>query len=113
VLVGNKIDMPGRRMILQEDAENFAYSHGMEYFETSQTDDLEVINEIFQSIISQICKKISFIERAKLKSERYESPIGLQLNLALEPTWKFKYKQKLKNVLPSEVATSTVDWFGS
>jgi hypothetical protein len=33
-LVGNKIDMPGRRVILQEDAEAFAYTHSLEYFET-------------------------------------------------------------------------------
>lgn len=33
-LVANKIDVPGKRVILHEDAKSFASQHGMKYFET-------------------------------------------------------------------------------
>ncbi len=113
-LVGNKIDMPGRRVILQEDAEAFAYSHDMEYYETSPTDDADSIHEIFQSIVAQTVKKIPSFDRLKPKvGAEYGCPLGLQLNLALEPTWRYKYKQKVSESLPNDVATSTVDWLPS
>ncbi|TGZ54720.1 hypothetical protein CRM22_010571 [Opisthorchis felineus] len=42
VLVGNKIDLEARRVVLREEAEKFADSVGISYFETSAKDALGV-----------------------------------------------------------------------
>ncbi|KAJ3313085.1 DnaJ sub C member 27 [Boothiomyces sp. JEL0838] len=74
-LIGNKIDQPGRRVILFEDASEFAQSHDMEYFETSVTDDLDSIHQIFQSIVNTL---YMLIPEGK---DRQKVPVGLQLGM--------------------------------
>ncbi|KAJ3274913.1 hypothetical protein HDV01_001777 [Terramyces sp. JEL0728] len=103
-LIGNKIDQPGRRVILYEDASEFAQSYEMEYFETSVTDDVDSIHQIFHSIVNSLFNLIPE------KKERYKVPVGLQLGMVLPQEQKIQYKHALRAGLPLDAVTSTVDW---
>ncbi|KAJ3329957.1 hypothetical protein HDU91_003714 [Kappamyces sp. JEL0680] len=111
-LVANRIDQPGRRVILQEDAVKFARQHRLDYYECSPSDDADSIHEMFYKIVSQV---VAQIPEGMGRRQRISGavsgvcPIGLQLGLALDPVAKYKYKQRLKTelLLPT---TSEVDW---
>jgi hypothetical protein len=113
-LIGNKIDVPGRRKVFQEDAEAFAYENSLGYFETSPSDEIDAINDIFFTIVSDIAEKIpDDFDRGTIKTDvraKYDCPVGLQLDLALSPAVKFKYKQKLKQTQPLGEGTTSADW---
>ncbi|XP_044740156.1 ras-related protein Rab-35 [Chrysoperla carnea] len=55
VLVGNKNDAPERKVVLTEDAKRFADQMGIELFETSAKDNLNV-EEMFLSVTRQVLK---------------------------------------------------------
>ncbi|KAI8897061.1 P-loop containing nucleoside triphosphate hydrolase protein [Globomyces pollinis-pini] len=112
-LIANNIDFPGKRVIFQEDGYEFATKYDMEYFETSPSDDLESIHDIFNSIVSRVTNLIPshFNRHEEAKSEDpYPVPFGLQLGLALETTLKLKYRTKLKLECSSTEVTEVVDW---
>ena len=52
-LVGNKDDMPERKVVLTEDAKRFASQMGIQLFETSAKDNKNV-EEMFQAITRQV-----------------------------------------------------------
>ena len=52
-LVGNKDDMPERKVVLTEDAQRFAAQMGIQLFETSAKDNKNV-EEMFNSITRQV-----------------------------------------------------------
>jgi hypothetical protein len=112
VLIANKIDQTGRRVIFSEAAQEFAKKHQLDYYECSPSDEPEVIHEIFHQIISKIIEKVpeSSSKRSRLNGTvKQVCPIGLQWGLALPPASKFKYKQRLK--AESFIPTSAeVDW---
>ena len=58
VLIGNKADLKEQRQVLEEDAKHWADEHGMQYFEISAL-DLAQVNDVVQSAIQEICKKMS------------------------------------------------------
>ncbi|KAJ3326296.1 hypothetical protein HDV06_000172 [Boothiomyces sp. JEL0866] len=103
-LIGNKIDQPGRRVILYEDASEFAQIYEMEYFETSVTDDLESIHQIFHTIVNSIFR---LIPEGK---DKHKVPVGLQLGMVLPQEQKIQYKHILRSGLPLDAVTSAVDW---
>ena len=53
VLVGNKDDMPDRKVVLTEDAQRFASQMGIQLFETSAKDNKNV-EEMFNAITRQV-----------------------------------------------------------
>lgn len=53
VLVGNKDDMPDRKVVLTEDAQRFASQMGIQLFETSAKDNKNV-EEMFNAITQQV-----------------------------------------------------------
>lgn len=53
ILVGNKDDMPERKVVLTEDAQRFAAQMGIQLFETSAKDNKNV-EEMFNSITRQV-----------------------------------------------------------
>jgi len=53
ILVGNKDDMPDRKVVLTEDARRFADQMGIQLFETSAKDNKNV-EEMFYAITSQV-----------------------------------------------------------
>jgi GTPase SAR1 family protein len=42
VLVGNKIDLESERVVSKAEAQKIATEHGMEYFETSAKDNINI-----------------------------------------------------------------------
>ena len=52
-IVGNKDDMPDRKVVLTEDARRFADQMGIQLFETSAKDNKNV-EEMFNAITSQV-----------------------------------------------------------
>ena len=52
-LVGNKDDMPDRKVVLTEDAQRFASQMGIQLFETSAKDNKNV-EEMFNAITRQV-----------------------------------------------------------
>lgn len=53
VLVGNKIDLEEHRVINKADATKIANEHGMDYFETSAKDNVNV-QELLQYIMDKV-----------------------------------------------------------
>merc|ERR1712133_236932 len=53
ILVGNKNDDPDRKVVLTEDARRFADQMGIQLFETSAKDNINV-EEMFNAITSQV-----------------------------------------------------------
>jgi len=53
ILVGNKDDMPDRKVVLTEDAQRFASQMGIQLFETSAKDNKNV-EEMFNAITRQV-----------------------------------------------------------
>lgn len=54
-LVGNKNDDPNRKVVLTEDAQRFATQMGIELFETSAKDNINV-EEMFLSITERVLR---------------------------------------------------------
>lgn len=52
-IVGNKDDMPDRKVVLTEDAQRFASQMGIQLFETSAKDNKNV-EEMFNAITQQV-----------------------------------------------------------
>lgn len=53
VLVGNKLDLEQDRVVLTNDAKKLAGEHGMEYFETSARDNIN-IQEVLQHMMGKV-----------------------------------------------------------
>jgi len=58
VVCGNKVDLFGKRVVLEENVKNAMADLKMKYFETSARTN-EGINEVFDHIISQLMKNLS------------------------------------------------------
>ena len=56
VMVGNKIDLESERKISQQEAQTFAKSFGVEYFEASAKMDRGV-SEFFENLMTQAYQK--------------------------------------------------------
>ena len=71
ILVGNKLDLPNRE-IEKEIAEKYSKNHGMNYFETSAKDSINVeliFKEIAGLILSKKSEKIEINKTMKLKNQ--------------------------------------------
>jgi GTPase SAR1 family protein len=53
VLVGNKLDLEADRIVSKSDAQKIANEHGMEYFETSAKNNIN-INEVMTHIMDKV-----------------------------------------------------------
>ena len=53
VLVGNKLDLEGDRVVSRNEAMKFAQEHGMQYFETSAKNNIN-INEMVSHIVEKV-----------------------------------------------------------
>lgn len=58
VLVGNKCDMPNERVVAAERGKQFADHLGLEFFETSAKENVNV-KQVFDSLVDNICQKMS------------------------------------------------------
>jgi len=72
ILVGNKNDDPERKVVLTEDARRFADQMGIQLFETSAKDNINV-EEMFRSITSLVLKS------KKDQKERLDDPAKIDL----------------------------------
>lgn len=54
IAVGNKNDAPDRKVVLTEDAQRFADQMGIQLFETSAKDNINV-EEVYSINIFQVC----------------------------------------------------------
>jgi GTPase SAR1 family protein len=60
VLVGNKVDLEEKRVITKSEAQKIAQEHGMDYFETSAKENIniqEVINYIQERVYDTLYSK--------------------------------------------------------
>jgi len=73
ILVGNKNDDPDRKVVLTEDARRFADQMGIQLFETSAKDNINV-EEMFRSVTTLVLKS------KKDQKERLDDPSG-KINL--------------------------------
>ena len=139
LLIGNKTDTPGNRKIFSEEAQSFASRYGMSYFETSNSDETQISEEMFKSMIEAIVKNEAmpiesvptatysgFLTPIRMKSgfvtpsgprpaltnpNSFLSPIGIHLGLSMEPQKKVSYRQKLRESQPNrDCCTNVVDW---
>lgn len=113
ILLANKIDQPGLRVIFEEDGIAFAKQHNLEYMETCPSEDDKKVRAMFSKIVAkaiiQIPDSMNRTSR-ELGVGRGTTPIGLQLGLALDPWSKFKYKERLRREKTISEATKTCDW---
>lgn len=58
ILVGNKCDMESERVVSYDRARKLADQLGMEFFETSAKDNVNV-KEVFEQLVDIICDKMS------------------------------------------------------
>lgn len=58
VLVGNKSDMQNERVVAYERGKQFAEHLGLEFFETSAKENINV-KQVFDSLVDKICNKMS------------------------------------------------------
>jgi len=72
ILVGNKNDDPDRKVVLTEDARRFADQMGIQLFETSAKDNINV-EEMFRSVTSLVLKA------KKDQKDRLEDPAKIDL----------------------------------
>jgi Ras-related protein Rab-35 len=72
ILVGNKNDDPDRKVVLTEDARRFADQMGIQLFETSAKDNINV-EEMFRSVTSLVLKS------KKDQKERLDDPAKINL----------------------------------
>ncbi|KAI8904390.1 hypothetical protein EDD86DRAFT_213302 [Gorgonomyces haynaldii] len=56
ILIGTGTDTPGKRVVLTDDAQEFADTHGMKYFEVSEFDDPEDLHTVFTYALKEIKK---------------------------------------------------------
>jgi len=57
VLVGNKLDLDGDRIVTNSDARKLAAEHGMDYFETSAKDNVN-IKEVMTYIMDKVYENL-------------------------------------------------------
>ncbi|KAK7485443.1 hypothetical protein BaRGS_00023391 [Batillaria attramentaria] len=74
ILVGNKNDDPDRRVVLTEDAQTFAQQMGIQLFETSAKENINV-EEMFLAITKQVLQTKK--EQQKKAAEQPASTISL------------------------------------
>jgi len=72
ILVGNKNDDPDRKVVLTEDARRFADQMGIQLFETSAKDNINV-EEMFRSVTTLVLKS------KKEQKERIDDPSKIDL----------------------------------
>lgn len=72
-LIANKSDLPGRRRISKEDAEDFANYHHLEYHETSVQDEGDSIHDLFKIIV----ERSSLIGKTETKFNSKDSTLSV------------------------------------
>ena len=75
VLVGNKIDLEEQRVISKADAMKIAQEHGMEYFETSARDNVN-IKELMTYIMDKVCDTLCASQPEELDGSKQSIQIG-------------------------------------
>jgi len=92
ILVGNKNDDPDRKVVLTEDARRFADQMGIQLFETSAKDNINV-EEMFRSVTSLVLKS------KKDQKERQDDPQKIHIGKGGHgrPNQKDKRKSKCCN----------------
>ena len=73
VLVGNKTDLTDKRAVSKDEAEKFAESKALKYFETSAKDNTN-INETVDYILDALNKKLEPKEKPKQPKEEPKQP---------------------------------------
>lgn len=68
ILVGNKNDDPQRKVVLTEDAQRFANQMGIQLFETSAKDNLNV-EEMFLAITEKVLRHKKQTQRQQIEQE--------------------------------------------
>lgn len=61
MVVGNKIDMEGKRMVTREEGQQFAREHGCLFVETSAKEDIAV-TQAFEELVQQIMQTPTILE---------------------------------------------------
>ncbi len=116
ILLANKIDQTGLRVIFEEEAASFAKEHNLTYYETCPSEETKMVNNLFSNILIkaflQIPDSMNRLSR-DLGIAKGTTPIGLQLGLALDPWNKYKYKERLKKEKKIVEATKSVDWISN
>uniref|UniRef100_A0A0N4Z7E6 Ras-related protein Rab-35 n=1 Tax=Parastrongyloides trichosuri TaxID=131310 RepID=A0A0N4Z7E6_PARTI len=85
ILVGNKADDPERRVVLKSDAEKFANSMNIQFFETSAKENINV-DDMFSCITKLVLD-------AKLRSSNNKNDVGgVKLDKHTKPMEKKKCK---------------------
>lgn len=82
--MGNKDDMPDRKVVLTEDAQRFANQMGIQLFETSAKDNKNV-EEMFNAITRQVLAT----KKEKKENENNQSD-AIQLKGGRKPVKKSK-----------------------
>jgi GTPase SAR1 family protein len=70
VLVGNKLDLEGERVVSKSEAQKIAQEHGMSYFETSAKDNIN-IQEVMQHIMDKVYENLYSKEGADGDADDY------------------------------------------
>lgn len=86
VLVGNKNDDPQRKVVLTEDAQRFANQMGIQLFETSAKDNLNV-EEMFLAITEKVLRHKKQTQRQQIEQE---SEGRIKVNNSRDPKKKKK-----------------------
>lgn len=76
VLVGNKNDQPENKVVETEDAKRFALQMGVETFETSAKDNIN-IEDVFQHITKLVLKTK---KDQQIKADEAKQPAGMKLD---------------------------------
>ena len=78
VLVGNKIDLEDQRCVSKAEATKIAQEHGMDYFETSARDNIN-IQELLQYIMDKVYDNL-YSKNTNDTDENDPGKISIQIN---------------------------------
>ena len=71
VLVGNKLDLESERVVSKSEAQKIASEHGMEYFETSAKDNIN-IQEVMTYIMDKVYENLYAKNTADTEGEDHD-----------------------------------------
>ena len=114
ILLANRVDQPGLRVILEDEGKKFAAEHNLEYVEYVPTDESNPNDGTFGQFVGKIADLIPDDMSRKHRengTNKGNAPIGLQLGLALDPWEKFKYRERLNRDCIYPGQTLVADWF--
>mmetsp|Transcript_5406 Transcript_5406/g.13177 ORF Transcript_5406/g.13177 Transcript_5406/m.13177 type:complete len:204 (-) Transcript_5406:282-893(-) len=76
VLIGNKCDLVDRKAVQKERGEQLAEEYGIQFFEASAKEDINV-SEAFDSLVRAVCKR-KFEGNRKSEDGKMNNKVGLQ-----------------------------------